>query len=427
VPGAEWTLIEAGVFVDGTGRPPLQNVGVLVQGQTIREVGPIGSLPLPTDATVQTVDARAGTLIPGMVDAHFHLGYCGHRSIQEIEWPVSLEYSAIRGVGNMDLALRCGFTSALDVGSRGQVGVAMKQALHEGHVRGPRLRVSGQIITTTSGCVDIWPEWIEMAPHARLGVVVRGADDVREVVRRQVKSGVDNVKVEASGTGVHPLRPALEVSLSLEELTTAVQVAHEYGVSVAAHAERIRGVKNAIRAGVDTVQHATFMDDEAIDLLENHPTSRVVFTTGVYDGIIQIGPSIGYPSAARDRFAAAWPEIVGTVRRVYERGIPFAAGSDCGGQSHPHGRYARNVTLFVRECGIPVERAIQAVTSRAAEAAWFEQTGSVEPGRMADLVVVRGDLTQHVEVIEDESAIEVVMQAGRLVKGVAAERVPAYA
>ena len=109
------------------------------------------------------------------------------------------------------------------------------------------------------------------------------------------------------------------------ELAAAVETAHAYGVSVAAHAERSVGIKNAIRAGVDTVQHGTFLDDEALgDLLEQHPDSRLVFTTGVYDGIITIGPRIGYPNAARQRFVDAWPEIVANVRKAYDRGIPFA-------------------------------------------------------------------------------------------------------
>src|SRR5262249_58410714 len=131
----------------------------------------------------------------------------------------------------------------------------------------------------------------------------------------QVKSGVDNVKVEASGTGVPPLRPAIEATMSPAELSAAVETAHAYGISVAAHAERTQGIKNAIRAGVDTIQHGTFLDDEVLDLLEERPSSRLVFTTGVYDGIINLGPAIGYPAAAHQRFAEAWPVIVGNVRK----------------------------------------------------------------------------------------------------------------
>jgi imidazolonepropionase-like amidohydrolase len=411
-----WTLIEAGVLIDGTGGPPQRRAGVLVRDRTIESVGRLDALRLPTEATVERIDASQHTVIPGLIDAHLHLGYCGHRSIQGLEWPNSVEYAAIRAVGNAQLALNCGITSALDVGSRGHIGVAIKQAIVQDGLPGPNLRVSGQILNSTAGCVDLWPDWIEVAPHARLGVAIDSVDDVRRVVRAQVKSGVDNVKVEASGTGVHPLRPAIEATMSPAELSTAVETAHTYGVSVAAHAERMQGIKNAIRAGVDTVQHGTFLDDEVLDLLEERPTSRLVFTTGVYDGIINLGPAIGYPAAAYQHFVEAWPVIVGNVRKAYERGVPFAAGSDCGGQSHPHGRYARNVTLFVRECGLPVEHAIRAVTSYAAAAAWFENVGTLEAGRQADVVAVQGDLTQRIEAIEDEACIALVMQSGRVVK-----------
>jgi len=411
-----WTLIEAGVLIDGTGGPPLRRAGVLIHGRTIESVGPLGAVRLPSDATVDRIDASQHTVIPGLIDAHLHLGYCGHRSIQELEWPNSVEYAAIRAVGNAQQALNCGITSALDVGSRGQIGVAVKQAIIQDGLPGPKLRVSGQILNSTAGCVDLWPDWIEVAPHARLGVAIDGVDDVRRVIRAQVKSGVDNVKVEASGTGVHPLRPAIEATMSPAELSAAVETAHAYGISVAAHAERTQGIKNAIRAGVDTIQHGTFLDDEVLDLLEERPSSRLVFTTGVYDGIINLGPAIGYPAAAHQRFVEAWPVIVGNVRKAYERGIPFAGGSDCGGQSHPHGRYARNVTLFVRECGLAVEHAVRAVTRYAAAAAWFDNVGRLEAGQVADVVAVRGDLTQRVEAIEDEACIELVIQGGRVVK-----------
>jgi imidazolonepropionase-like amidohydrolase len=388
MPNDTWTLIEAGVLIDGTGAPPRRQMALLLHGQSIEAVGSTGSLALPTNAPIERIDATRHTVIPGLIDAHLHLGYCGHRSIQELEWPNSVEYTAIRAVGNAQLALNCGITSALDVGSRGQVGVAIKQAIVQDGLPGPALRVSGQILSSTAGCVDLWPEWMDVAPHARLGVTVQGADDVRQVIRAQVKSGVDNVKLEASGTGVHPLRPAIEATMSPGELATAVETAHAYGVSVAAHAERTQGIKNAIRAGVDTVQHGTFLDDEVLELLESRPTSRLVVTMGVYDGIINLGPSIGYPKAAHD----------------------------CGGLSHPHGRYMRNVTLFVRQCGLPVEHAIRAVTRYAADAAGFGNVGTLEPGRQADVVAVNGDLTERVEAIEDERCIALVVQRGCVTK-----------
>jgi imidazolonepropionase-like amidohydrolase len=278
------------------------------------------------------------------------------------------------------------------------------------------MRVSGQVISSPAGCLDLWPDFVDVHPHARLGVIVSGVEEVRRAVREQVKSGVDNVKLEASGTGVHPLRPAIEATMTVDELKAATDMAHQYGISVAVHAERTAGIKNSIRAGVDTVQHGTYIDEEGFVLLEQRPATRLVFTTGVYDGMITLGPANGYPAAARQRFVDTWPTIVGNVRRAYERAIPFAVGSDCGGLSHPHGRYARNLTLLVREVGMPVEHALRAATKYAAEAAWFADAGSLEPGKRADVVIVRGDLGSQIEAVEDEACIEVVVKAGRVVK-----------
>jgi imidazolonepropionase-like amidohydrolase len=410
-------LIKAGLLIDGTGAAPIPRAGVLVRGGMVTEVGPLNGVQLPPDAPVAEIDALDGTVVPGLIDCHLHLGYCGHRSIQELEWPHPVEYHAVRAAQNARTVLECGFTSALDVGSRGQIGVAVRQAIADAGLPGPRLRVSGQILCSPAGCVDLWPSFMSVEPHARLGVIVSGVEEVRRVVREQVKAGVDNVKLEASGTAVHPLRPALEATMTVAEMTAAVEMAHQYGVSVAAHAERAAGIKNAIRAGVDTVQHATMLDEEALDLLEAHPNTRLVFTTGVYDGIITMGERVGYPAASRQRLLEAWPRIIAGVRLAYARGVPFAAGSDCGGLTHPHGRYARNISLFVRECGIPVEHAVRAATLHASEAGWFENSGALLPGRHADLAVVRGDLTSTIELIEDAANITLVMQGGRIVKG----------
>jgi imidazolonepropionase-like amidohydrolase len=205
-----------------------------------------------------------------------------------------------------------------------------------------------------------------------------------------------------------------------DELRAATEMAHDLGLSAAAHAEGPEAITAAILAGFDTIQHASFIDGGTIDLLGSHPRSRLVFTLGVYDDIVHIGPGIGYPPESRDRVLAVWDRMVAAVRLAYERGVPFAVGSDAGGAVHPHGRYARDVVLLVRACGIPVEDAIRAATSHAAEAAWFGDVGVVAPGRDADLVVVDGDLTQRVELLEDERHIAAVIRKGEVVVRAAA-------
>ena len=409
----EWLFIKAGTLIDGAGHV-LRAAEVLVHGRTIVEVGPAGSVRAPSTG-VEVIDATGGTVIPGLIDCHLHVTYSGHVGMQQLEWPRSLELSAVSAAANAAKALRYGYTSALDVGCRGKIGVATKQAIAEGTITGPDLRVSGQILSTVGGPLDLWPSSMKIDPATRLAALVSGVEDIRRSVREQARDGTDNVKLQISGSVVQAKRVGRASVFSDDELRAATETAHDLGLSAAAHAEGPEAITAAILAGFDTIQHASFIDGATIDLLGSHPRSRLVFTLGVYDDIVQIGPGIGYPPESRDRVLEVWDRMVAAVRLAYERGVPFAVGSDAGGAVHPHGRYARDIVLLVRACGIPVEHAIRAATSHAADAAWFADVGVVAAGRDADLVVVDGDLTRRVELLEDERRITAVIRKGELV------------
>jgi imidazolonepropionase-like amidohydrolase len=266
---------------------------------------------------------------------------------------------------------------------------------------------------------------MKIDPATRLAALVSGAEEIRRVVREQAKDGVDNVKLQISGSTVQSKRGGRATVLGDDELRAATDIAHDLGLSTAAHAEGPEAITAAIEAGFDTIQHASFIDDATIALLDAHPRSRLVFTLGVYDDIIHIGPRIGYPNESRERVEAVWGRMVAAVRLAYERGVPFAVGSDAGGAVHPHGRYARDIVLLVRACGIPVEHAIRAATSHAADAAWLGGVGLIAPDRDADLVLVDGDLTEGIELLEDEANIAMVVRKGEIVVGGVASRVTA--
>jgi len=408
-----WLHIKAGTLIDGLGHVT-RDAEVLVRGRKIVEVAPAGALRVPSSG-VEVIDASRATLIPGLIDCHLHVTYSGHVGMQQLEWPRSLELSAVSAAANAAKALRYGYTSALDVGCRGKIGVATKTAIAEGTITGPDLRVSGQIISAVGGPLDLWPSSMKLDPATRLAALVSGADEIRRVVREQARDGVDNVKMQISGSTVQAKRVGRASVFSDDELRAATSMAHDLGLSTAAHAEGPEAITAAILAGFDTIQHASFIDDATIDLLGSHPGSRLVFTLGVYDDIVHIGPRIGYPVESRERVLAVWDRMVAAVRLAYERGVPFAVGSDAGGAVHPHGRYARDIVLLVRACGIPVEDAIRPATSNAAEAAWLSNVGVIAPGRDADLVVVDGDLEQHIELLEDERRITAVVRKGEVV------------
>jgi imidazolonepropionase-like amidohydrolase len=411
-----WVLVHAGLLIDGTGAAPGRRVGILIHDERIVEVGPLDSVRSSAPASTLEIDASSGTVIPGLIDGHMHVGYCGHMGIQQLEWPHSLEFAAVCAGVNASRALDQGYTSALDVGCRGSIAVAVRQARSLGIIRGPDLRVSGQMISIVGAALDLWPSTMTMAQHARLTTLVSGVEEIRRAIREQVKTGVDNIKVAITDSTVQAHRPGRQTTFSDEELAAAAEVAHQYGLSIAAHAEGAESIRDAIRAGIDTVQHASYIDLETIRLLEQHPRTRLVFTLGVYDGILERGPSVGYPAIGLSQVRDAWPRMLAGVRLAYDEGVPFAMGSDCGGVVHPHGRYARDVTLLVRSCHVSVEHAIRAVTSYAAQAAWLPDVGSLTVGQFADLVVIDGNLTTDIELIEREEKIVTVLQRGHVAK-----------
>jgi imidazolonepropionase-like amidohydrolase len=410
-----WLFVRGGLLIDGTGSGGARS-DVLIRGGTIAEIGPAGSLKLP-DVPMLEVDASDATVTPGLIDCHLHVTYSGHLGMQQLEWPGSLELAAVSAGANAATALAHGYTSALDVGCRGQIGVATKQAIAKGTIRGPDLRVSGQIISAVGGPLDLWPVSMKLDPTTRLAALVSGVDEIRRTVREQARDGVNNIKVQSSGSAVQPKRGGRASVFSDDELLAITGMAHDLGLSAAAHAEGPDAIADAIKARFDTVQHASFIDAKTIDLLERHPSSRLVFTLGVYKDILETGPKIGYPPESIRRVQEVWDRMVAAVRLAYDREVPFAVGSDTGGAVHPHGRYARDVVLLVRSCGLPVEHAIRAATAHAAEAAWLRNVGVLVPGADADLVVVAGDLTRRIEALEDEGNLRAIVQKGRLFKG----------
>ena len=410
-------LIRGGLLIDGQGGTPTRS-DVLIRGGLVAEVGPAGSVRALDTGAVE-IDASDATVIPGLIDCHHHVTYSGHIGMQQLEWPGSLELSAVSAGANATTALMHGYTSALDVGCRGQIGVATKQAIARGTIRGPDLRVSGQIITAVGGPLDLWPANMRPHPSTRLAALVSGVEDIRRTVREQARDGVDNIKIQISWSAIQPQPGGRASVFSGEELRAVTGMAHDLGLSAAAHAEGPEAVAEGIGAGFDTIQHASFIDEATIGLLDAHPETRLVFTLGVYDDILKTGPKIGYPPDSRRRVEVLWDRMVAAVRLAYELGVPFAVGSDAGGAVHPHGRYARDVILLVRACGLSVEHALRAATAHAARAAWLRGVGQISAGADADVVVVAGDLTRRIEALEEDGSVRVVVQKGELVKGAA--------
>jgi len=397
--------------IDGLGRPPIEDGFVALEGKRIAAVGPISTLPRADDTP--SIDVEGRTLLPGLIDCHAHLVYSGFRSLEEVD-RCTIETAAINAVLNARKVLEAGYTTVRDVGTIANVAVAVRDAIAQGKVPGPRVVASGQILSPTAGLGDtLPPHWERKA--GGLGVLVDGADAVRKTVRLQIRNGVDNIKLAASGVEVGPYAHTWMTTFSEAEVHAAVEEAHRWGRTVAIHAQSYDSVKYALRAGVDTVEHGTRLDDEAIELFKAS-CAILVPTLCTLFSVLELGSTLNLLPKQREEMAVNEPLWLDSVRRAHRAGIPIAAGGDLGNR-FPHGTNARELDYLVR-AGLSPLQAIQAATGNAARALKREKlVGAIEAGRLADLLIVDGDPLADIRMLQDHGKLAMVLKEGRPVAG----------
>lgn len=401
---ADSVYVRAGRMLDVESGRLLEDHALLAEGGRIVRVAPAAELPPPAGATVH--DLSAYTVLPGLMDAHTHLvgdaGKHGYASLGD-----SLATATLHGAANARTTLRAGFTTVRDLGSPGYADVALRDAIAEGVVEGPRIIAAGPGIGITGGhCGDD-----NLLPYDRRSQgegVADGPWEVRRQVRRNVKYGVDLVKTCSTG-GV--LSRGTEVGApqyTLEELRALVEEAHSHGRKVASHAHGASGIRNALLAGVDSVEHASFIDDEGIALAKKN---GAVLVMDIYNTefILGEGEKAGILPESLEKERRTGGIQRENFRRAHQAGVTIAFGTDAG--VYPHGQNARQFSRMVRFGMTPLQ-AIRAATLNTARLFGIEdQAGALKPGMYADLVAVEGDPLQDVSVLED---VRFVMKEGRV-------------
>lgn len=378
--------VKAGKLIDGRGGAPLSDAVIVIEGEKIVAVG--ARLPIPAGA--ELIDLGGETVLPGFIDCHVHLT---GRVIGEGEWQNARvrdlpQEDAIRGVRNARLTLEAGFTTVRNVGAHDFSDIALRDAIVEGLVPGPRIVAAGHAVSITGGHCDdngFVPGVAERGPEAG---IADGVDAVIHAVRSQIKHGADVIKVCATG-GVLSEGDAVGVQQYGEaELRALVETAHRAERKVAAHAHGTEGIKAALRAGVDSIEHGSLLDDEAIALFKQ--TGAVLVPTLMAQESVQKQADSGVLNdsrAAKARFIA--PRARESFRRAQAAGVRIALGSDAG--VFTHGTQGREFFLMVQN-GMAPAAAIQAGTRNAAELLGLgEVVGTIEKGKLADLVAVHGD------------------------------------
>jgi imidazolonepropionase-like amidohydrolase len=412
-------LIQNARVIDGSGSEPIEHGSVLIEGGRISRVGPADAVSAANRTDLRKLDATGLTVMPGMVDCHFHGVYQDVTCWEDYDLRRSIEHATILAARNAQTLLEVGFTSARDTGTRGMVGIAVRDMINEGVLVGPRLLAGGQIITTTGGLADGYGSWIDN--RASLGRVVDGVEEVVKAVREQVKYGAETVKLEASGTGISPYSDSRKQTMTVEEMAAAVKEAHRNGVRVACHAQATESIKNAVRAGVDTVEHGSFLDEEGTELMRQAGTVLVP-TISVLDLYVTRGPDVGVPQWIVEKFQGDLVEHRQSVKMALDAGIPMAVGSDSGHAFNPQSEIAYELEMMV-DAGFTPMQAIESATRIGGEViGWENEIGQLAPGMFADLLVVDGNPLEDVRMLRDPARLVSVYKEGALVGGRAAPR-----
>ncbi len=414
------TVIENGQVVDGTGTPPIRDAALVIEDGRIRYVGPAAAMPL-VDREATRIDARGGTIMPGLVEAHFHATYFNVSALEDLDIKFPVEYVTLLAGCNAKLALECGYTSARSGGSLFNVDVWLKKAIESDLVPGPRLATSGREICGVGGLMDWNPDFRKIGMDG-LVLLINGPDEARAAVRKLVKDGVEWVKTYPTGDAASPdINDHHTLCMTFEEMHAVVATAHNHGMKVTGHCRATEGIKNALRAGYDAIEHGTFLDDEALQLILER---NVPVVPALYFELASIerGPEFNLSQRVIDGHKETLEGGAESARRILKAGGRIGLGGDYGFGWNPHGNYARELTFFVNYVGFTPLETLMCATKTGAEILGLDhELGTLESGKLADVVVVDGDVVADISVLEDRSRFIAVMQggivkAGRLVQ-----------
>lgn len=406
-------VLRAARLIDGTGAAPIADAIVIVEGNRITAAGRAASITIPRGARV--IDLGDATLLPGLIDAHTHLvgRILGDPEVFTAVVRDFRAFGAILGVANAEKTLRSGFTTVRNVGANGFDDLALKKAIDEGRVPGPRILASAHSLGITGGHCDenaFRPGLLDGT--VREGIA-DGPDQVRAAVRYQVKYGADVIKTCATGGVLSEGDAVGATQYTLEELTAMVEEAEKLERKVAAHAHGTEGIKLAVRAGVASIEHGSFLDEEGARMMAQRGVFLVP-TLLAADAVERAARSGVLKGLRAEKALAAAAAVRQAIRLAVVNNVPLAFGTDAG--VHPHGGNGREFTLLVEWGGITPMQAIVSATSNAAKLLGREdRLGALAAGKLADVVAFRGDPLRDIRLLEKPPVL--VMKDGIVFMG----------
>lgn len=399
-----------GMLIDGTGKDPLENSVVVTKDALIEEAGRSDRVKLPAGCDI--LDVAGKTVMPGMMDLHVHLSLGDEPIVPRGGVMSGLEQSlpmlGIQVFRRARRTLEMGVTTVRDAGDWGYATVALRDAIAAGIVEGPRILSSGQMITATGGHADLMPLWLERTDDVTN--VADGVDGVLKAVRRQVKMHVDWVKFFATG-GI--MDPYDEQEFTDEEMATLIYESHSKGRRVCTHAVQSRGMLAVVKAGVDTIEHGSYLTEEIIELMIKKGIYLVPTLYAPYS-LVERGSEFGLPQTYVERARPVLAPHLESFRMAHQSGVKIAMGTDAGYTPCPHGTNAFELELMV-DNGMSEMESIVAATRTAAEALGLAtKLGTIEQGKWADLIVIDGNPLEDIRILQREESIALVMKEGTI-------------
>jgi imidazolonepropionase-like amidohydrolase len=405
---AQRKLIHCGSVLDGINPNPQAQMTIVIDGNKILEIKK-GFEQATSSETV--INLKNKTVLPGLIDMHVHLSTETNPNRYTEGFRLNPEDFALRAVAYSEKTLLAGFTTVRDLG--GTIALALRNAINRGDIRGPRIIAAGKSIATTGGHADPTNgvnRELMGDPDVKDGVV-NNVDDARKAVRQHYKDGADVIKITATGGVLSNAKDGSAPQFTENEIREIVNIAKDYGFKVAAHAHGAEGMKRAIQAGVNSIEHGTFMDDEVISLMKKFGTWYVPTITAGKSVADSAKIKGYYPPLVVPKALATGPKIQATFSRAYKAGVKIAFGTDAG--VFMHGKNALEFE-YMTDGGMPAIEAIRAATVNAAELLGMsDKIGTLEKGKFADIIAVDENPLQNIKTLQ---SVRFVMKDGIVVK-----------
>jgi imidazolonepropionase-like amidohydrolase len=413
------TVIRGGRLIDGTGSAAVDDSTVVIRDGRISYAGTTTAAPPDPDGA-DVIDATATTVMPGLIEAHWHASYFNVAVLEDLDIAHPPEVVSLYAAINARIALESGYTAARSAGCLFNTDVALAEAIEADLVPGPRFVPSGQEICGAGGLMDWNPEFRKIGMEGVI-LVVDGADQARSAARRLVKSGAQWLKTYPTGDAAAPgTNDQHTLSMTYEEMEAVVKVAHNHRRKVFGHCRATEGIKMALQVGYDSIEHGTFMDQECLDMMMARDVPCVPALQFELASV-EHGLEFDMPQDVIDEHQETLEAGAESARMILAAGGTLGMGGDYGFAWNPHGDYAKELSFFVDYVGFsPMDTLVCGTRNGAKIMGIDDETGTLEAGKLADLLIVEGDVLGDIALLEDQANLRAVMQGGIVKAGTTA-------